>query len=210
MSCSVAAKHKRERIYSIAFISILLIVTVGCEQDFLQPKDFLTPPKIIDPRVEFGHLQTVTITVPASADIFLADSEDGVVLEYLAGGQKDTSPENSPVEVLANVLEGGETLDIYATGEARHLSLPSINFGPKGWANRIEVGPALKYHSFIGPIGALVGLFSNQREPFVIGQRKKVTVPRGARSLYLAVLDYPGASSDNEGEYYVSIDVIRR
>ena len=188
----------------------LMVFGGGCDKNFLQPKDFLSPPKLIDPRQEFGHIRTVSVTVPATTDIFLAEAEPGMTVEYPSGERRDSSPENSPIQVLQEIISGGETLDIYATGEARHLPIPSIKFDPRGWVTQIEVGPVLSYRSFVGPIGALVGVFDNQRQPFVIGQRKQIKVPYGARSLYLAMLDYPGASSDNQGEYFVTIDVLRR
>jgi hypothetical protein len=192
----------------------LLSVVPGCKTNVLeplQPKDFLHTPKFIDPGKNFGHLRTVTATVPASSDIFLANSVDGTEIEFLEQNQKDVSPTNSPIIVLDGIISGGETIDIFATGEARHEPVPSINYGPSGWENIvIEVGPLLGYDSIEGVIGSLVGMFSNQNKPFVIGRRKQVQVPRGAKWLYLAVLDFPGASSNNQGEYVVTIDVIRR
>lgn len=199
--------NKMQKSYSI-FILIFGMTAAGCQQ--LQPKDFLNPPKLIDSRQEFGHIRTINVIVPATADIFLAEAESGTTLEYPSGGRSDSAPANSPLQVLKEIIEGGETLDIYATGEARHLPLPSINFGPKGWVTSVEVGPAMGYRAFEGPLGALVGVFDNQRLPFVIGQRKQIKVPSGANSLFLGVLDYPGASSDNQGEYTVTIDVLRR
>ncbi len=193
------------------FLSIMGIF--GCQQELLQrPRgDLLNPPKFIDSRKEYGHIQTLTISVPAKADIFLAGAATNAVLVHPTG-QQDVAPENSPVKVLEDVIVGGETLDIYASGKARHLPIQSIEYGPKGWAVSppIEAGPTVEYEAIKGPIGALVGLFDNQDKPFIIGQRKQIETPRGAEALYLAMLDYPGASSDNQGEYFVTIYVLRR
>jgi hypothetical protein len=196
----------------IPFSALLLCLT-GCQQDFLQPQkgDLMNPPKLFDTRQEYGHIQTATTIVPSTADIFLAGAADGVVLRH-PNGQEDVAPDNSPVRILENVINGGETLDIYASGKARHLPLRAIEFGPRGWMSSplIEAGPAMGYRSIQGAIGSLIGLFDNQPAPVLIGQRRQVEVPRGANSLYLAMLDYPGASSDNQGEYFVTIYVLRR
>ena len=193
----------------------LLVMTGfhGCRNSLLQPlepRDFLLPPRILDSRQEFGLLETLNAVVPAKASIFLAKAEETDFIDHPSGTRRDTVPLESPVEVLKGVIEGGETLDIFATGNARNVPVPSVNFGPNGGASKIATGPALRYYSVEGPMGALVGVFDNDRRPFVIGQRKQIRVPRGATSLILGVLDYPGYSSDNEGEYNVSIDVIRR
>lgn len=190
-----------------------MILMFGCANEFLKPTDFLMTPSIIDPKKEFGHLKTETVVVPASRDIFLAGAEDGTVLPSPYGGLVDRAPDHCPVAVLEDVIVGGETLDIYASGEAKDPQ--RVPFGPKGLIIQntvftIVAGPALRYKAVTGPFGALVGVFDNQREPFVIGQRKQILVPRGARILHLAVLDFPGASSDNEGEYSVTIEIIRR
>ena len=204
-------RGRTRKTHLIFIVSAVIVLSIGgCQKDFLQPKDLLNPPKLLDSRQEFGHIRTVTVTVPATCDIFLAEAEPGTVVEYASGGRRDEAPANSPIQVLQDIIFGGETLDVYATGEARHLPLPSINFGAKGWITPIEVGPVMGYRSFEGPIGSLVGVFDNQRQPFVIGQRKQIKVPFGAHSLYLGVLDYPGASADNQGEFLVTIDVIRR
>lgn len=178
----------------------------------LMPSDaFLRPPGIFDPRREFGYLGTETVTVPATASIFLAGAEDGTIIANTElEGIFDITPDNSPVEVLEGLIDGGETLDIYATGEARHVPIASISIEPRGGNQRIEAGPIRGIEAVEGPLGALVGLFDNQREPFIIGQRKQINVPRGARKLYLGFHDYPGSSADNEGVYYVSIEILRR
>lgn len=199
------------------FQSILLLIFIicqasltGCKSNFLQPRDFLNSPSIIDSSQQFGHLRTVTVQVPATADIFLANAPDGTVIEFPEQNQKDVAPANSPVTVLEGTLKGGETIDINSHGEARHEPFPSINFGPNGWEIVIEAGPANNISSFEGAIGALVGLFDNQKTPFVIGRHQMIQVPRGARKLYLGLLDFPGASSNNQGVYIVRLDVIRR
>ncbi|MBI1389467.1 MAG: hypothetical protein GC154_13570 [bacterium] len=188
----------------------------GCDvklpnTEILNPRDtFLNPPTMLDPRREFGYLGTISVQVPAVSDIFLAGALDGETLESPDGHSVDEAPANSPVEVLDGMIRGGETLDIFASGTARHIPTKSISFGPRGWETVVQAGPARGYEAFQGPIGALVGLFNNQRTPFIIGQRIQVVVPRYARSLYLALLDFPGASANNEGSFDVSIEVIRR
>lgn len=176
----------------------------------LEPGDFLNTPRIFDVKQDFGHLGTFATTVPATCDIFLAEAPDGTEIKFPVQNQKDVAPKNSPIIALDGIIRGGETIDIYAEGQARHEPLPSINFGPNGWEILIEAGPAREYEAFEGAIGALVGLFNNQSQPFVIGRRKQLQVPRGAKRLYLAMMDFPGASSNNQGEYLVTIDVIRR
>ncbi|HXK95379.1 MAG TPA: hypothetical protein PKV38_17020, partial [bacterium] len=170
-------------LYSILFFIMLWLT--ACSQnilkpaEFLKPTDFLYPPSIIDPGREFGHLGTVSVVVSATANIFLARAEPDVIIESPKGDMRDQVPANSPVQTLDGRIVGGETLEIYANGTARHEPAPSVEFGPKGRDRTlIEVGPVLGYHEFEGPIGALVGLFNNQRVPFVIGQRKQVIVPR--------------------------------
>lgn len=176
----------------------------------LEPRDFLKPPNILDSRQEFGLLRSMTVEVPAKASIFLAGAGEGVFIDHPGGKRRDTAEENAPVKILEGVIKGGETLDIFATGTARHVPVPSVNFGPAGGSTKIVTVPAMSFGSVQGPIGALVGVFDNQEEPFLIGQRKQINVPRGAGALYLAVLDFPGYSSDNQGQYTVTIDVIRR
>lgn len=189
---------------------------LSCQNDIeniLKPKDFLKTPSIIDNSRQYGHIKTEEVKVPATADIFLAGADPDVVLEYTEGKAKDQAPKNSPVAVLEGVIFGGETLDIAAAGKARHIPLASVGYGPKGWIESgimVKTGPTLNLKPFEGLIGSLVGLFDNQREPFIIGQHKQIVAPRGARKLYLAMLDFPGASSDNAGIYTVTIDVIRR
>lgn len=197
-------------------VSLFGFFLTGCQNQIdgiLKPKDFLKAPSIIDTSRQYGHLKTETVSVPATLDIFLAGADPDVVLEYKEGNAKDRAPNNSPVAVLEGVIVGGETLDIYAQGKCRHLPLASIGYGPKGWIESgimVKTGPTLNLKPFDGLIGSLVGLFDNQRELFIIGQHKQIVAPRGARKLYLAMLDYPGASSDNAGSYSVTIDVIRR
>ncbi len=192
-----------------SLITVSLLVT-GCNQDMtgvLSPKDFLNTPGIIDPGREFGHLGTVHANVPATSDIFLSGAKEDVELISYPDERTDRVPENSPIKMLEGTIFGGETLDIYATGKVR---LQRIEVGPNGGGRTIEAGPAFQYKAMEGQVGALVGMFSNQKRPFVIGQRRKIIAPRGARHLYLAVLDYPGASSNNQGAFDVSISVIRR
>ncbi len=186
------------------------LLMVGCAQSILEPGDFLKPPSFIDPSEEFGHVRTGNVTVPANTNIFLADAPRDTVIEYAMGDQRDTALENSPIKVLEGVISGGETLDIYANGTARHIPVSTIRLNPDGGANIIKAGPLFEYKAIQGSIGALVGMFSNKRQPFLIGRHLRIQAPRGARFLYLAMLDYPGASSNNEGEYFVTIDVIRR
>ncbi|MBN2325978.1 MAG: hypothetical protein JXR73_02410 [Candidatus Omnitrophica bacterium] len=199
-----------------AVLSLLGVFFSGCQENiggFLGPKDFLKTPSIIDPAKEYGHLKTDTVVVPATSDIFLAEAKSDVVLEYPEGGLSDWAPDNSPVSVLDGVIVGGETLDIYATGKARHIPITSLSYGPRGWIDSgiiVKTDAVLEIKPFEGPIGSLVGLFDNQRIPFIIGRHKQIVVPRGARKLYLAMLDYPGASSDNAGSFTVTIEVIRR
>lgn len=202
-------------LYAVPFFLILLLA--ACEKEilkpseFLKPTDFLNPPSIIDPGQEFGHLGTVSVVVSATANIYLAGAEPDVVIESPNGTMKDQVPANSPIQTLDGRIVGGETLEIYANGKAHHETPPSVEFGPKGRDKTlIAVGPVLGYREFEGPIGSLVGLFNNQRVPFVIGQRKQIIVPRGARALYLGILDFPGSYSNNAGEFHVLIDIIRR
>ncbi|MDP8245567.1 MAG: hypothetical protein P9L94_15890 [Candidatus Hinthialibacter antarcticus] len=179
--------------------------------DILTPRDsFLNAPTMIDSRREFGYLGTYSIFVPATTNIFLAGAEDGVVLESPDGHMQDIAPENSPIEALQNIIHGGETLDIYASGVARHIPNRNVEFGPGGWSTQIEAGPERNINAIQAPIGALIGLFNNSRTPFLVGQRRQVVVPRSTRSLYLALMDFPGASSNNQLGYQVSIEVIRR
>ncbi len=202
------------RRYLLACISQLCIL-FSCTNnptlnpnELLRPRDILNPPSLLHSTTEFGHIGQFIATVPASSSIFLADAENDTVLEY--EGQQDFAPDNSPVQMLKGVLRGGEILDIYANGNVRHIPRLSIEAGPKGWDMVIIAGPAREIDQVQGRICALVGLFDNQEQPFIVGQRKQIRVPRGARSLYLGVLDFPGASSNNQGEFQVSIDVIRR
>lgn len=199
----------------------LLLLCLSCSNtpsvpilssEVLQPNDtFLTPPRIFDPRREYGYLGTVNVIVPATANIYLAEAEEGTIIENPEQDTYDSVPGNSPVSVLDDLLEGGETIDIYASGEAKHVPLPSISFGPEGISRtKVTVGPALGIESVSGPLGSLVGLFDNQPKPFIIGQRRQIMVPRGAQRLYLGFLDYPGSSSDNQGNYSVSIEILRR
>ncbi len=193
----------------------------GCQQELPLPTppnllkspkgDIMNPPKIFDTRQEYGHIQTTTVIVSATGDIFLAEAEEGTIIRH-PNGQEDVSPANSPLKILEGIITGGEMLDVYATGKARHLPIQSIEFGPRGWLSSptIEAGPAAEYESIEGHIGSLIGLFDNQRQPFLIGQKKHIEVPRYANCLYLAMLDYPGASSDNQGQYFVTIYVLRR
>lgn len=176
----------------------------------LEPRDFLEPPKILDSTQEFGLLHSIVVTVPANRNIYLADAELNIEIVHPSGSRKDTAELNSPVKTLDGMLKGGEVLDIFATGTARNVPVNSIQFGPNGGTSEIEIERVMGYRSLKGPIGVLVGLFDNEKQPFVIGQRKQVNVPGGAKSLYLGVMDYPGYSSDNQGEYIVNIDVIRR
>lgn len=194
------------------FIALLIIVFsfVNCNNEVtevLKPGDFLTSPGIINPGREFGHLGTINVNVPASTDIFLSGAEEDVEIINYPDERVDRVPDNTPVKVLEGTIFGGETLDIYATGKAR---LQRIEVGPNGGDRIIEAGPALRVRSIEAPVGALVGMFSNQKQPFIIGRRKKIVVPRGARFLSLAVLDYPGASSNNQLGFDVTIDAIRR
>jgi hypothetical protein len=176
----------------------------------LEPKDFLQPPKILDSTQEFGFLHTTVVTVPADRNIYLAKAEPGTEIVHPSGSRKDTVDTNAPVKILEGVLEGGEVLDIFATGTARNVPVSSIQFGPNGGTSQIEIERVMGYNGMTGAIGSLVGMFDNEKQPFMIGQRKQIYVPNKAKVLYLAVLDYPGYSSDNQGEYIVSIDVIRR
>ncbi len=179
--------------------------------DILTPRDsFLNAPTMIDSRREFGYLGTYTLFVPATTNIFLAGAKDGVALESPDGHMQDVAPDNSPIRALLDIIRGGETLDVYASGVARHIPNRNIEFGPSGWTTQIEAGPVRKINAIQAPIGALIGLFNNSPTPFIIGQRRQVVVPRDARSLYLALMDFPGASSNNELGYQVSIEVIRR
>ncbi len=212
--------ENRRKNYPYCWI-VLCVLGVGfffsaCQSELnglLRPTDFLKTPGIIDPTREFGHLKTETVVVPATTDIFLAGAQPDVVLEYTDGGISDWSPDNAPISVLEGVITGGETLDIYATGKARHLPLASVSFTPKGWVQSgimVKTEQTLHIKPFEGLIGSLVGLFDNQKEIILIGQHKQIVAPRGAHKLYLAMLDYPGASSDNAGSYTVTIDVMRR
>ncbi len=215
---SLSGKHgvRLPRWGMIVGISLLGWVIAGCQKEFdglLKPKDFLNTPSILDSNLQYGHIKTETVVVPATADIFLAGVDPDIVIEYSEGNLKDKLPDNAPVAALKGVISGGETIDIYATGKARHLPLVSISYGPRGWIQSgimVKTGPLLHLRPFEGIIGSLVGYFDNQKELFIIGKNKKIDVPRGARILYLAMLDYPGASSDNAGSYTVTIDVIRR
>ncbi|MEW6237812.1 MAG: hypothetical protein AB1656_20690 [Candidatus Omnitrophota bacterium] len=212
-------------------IAISFVLLIGCSETFkntssiikkpgqllksstemLTPRDILQSPSIIDSSRELGHLGQFRVIVSATSDIFLAGAEAGAKLQYPLEGVQDVVPDNSPVQVLMGRIRGGETLDFYANGITRHLPLPSINNSAKGSPDmKIKAGPAYKYDAVIGNIGALVGLFDNQSAPFVIGEDNLIEAPRGATSLYLGVLDHPGASSNNQGEYVVYIDVIRR
>lgn len=197
----------------------ILILFTGCKTSEivetallapLEPRDFLQPPKILESSQEFGFLHTTVVTVPANRNIYLAKAEPGTEIVHPSGSRKDTVDENSPVEVLDGMLQGGEVLDIFATGTARNVPVKSIQFGPNGGTSQIEIERVMGYREITGTIGSLVGMFDNEKHPFIIGQRKQIYVPSGAKLLYLAVLDYPGYSSDNEGEYIVNIDVIRR
>ena len=179
--------------------------------DILTPRDsFLNAPSMIDSRREFGYLGTYSIYVPATTNIFLAGAKDGEALESPDGHMQDVAPDNSPVETLLGAIRGGETLDIYASGVARHIPNRNVEFGPGGWTTQIEAGPERGINAIQAPIGALIGLFNNSRTPFLIGQRRQIVVPRSTRSLYLALMDFPGASSNNQLGYQVSIEVIRR
>jgi len=200
--------------WPLGFLCLIFILTT-CAKDnllnpneLLRPRDILNPPSLLDSTTEYGHIGQFTATVPATSSIFLADAPNDTVLEYES--QQDFAPDNSPVQMLEGVLRGGETLDIYANGTVRHIPRQSIEAGPKGWDMVIIAGPAREINQIQGRICSLVGMFDNQEQPFIIGQRKQIRVPRGARSIYLGVLDYPGASSNNQGEFQVSIDVIRR
>ncbi len=195
----------------------LILLVTGCQEginrtpEIFKPTDFLNPPAIIDSSLPYGHLGQVHIIVPATADIFLAGAEDGTTLEFQLEGVRDIAPQNKPVKVLDGIIKGGETLDIYAHGTTSHIPLPSIKNPPSGAPDiRIEAGPTEEYRSIEGNMGALVGLFDNSSQPFIIGDRKNIRVPRGASALYLAVLDYPGASANNQRQLQVTIDVIRR
>ncbi|MGC9330075.1 MAG: hypothetical protein ACP5I1_20735, partial [Candidatus Hinthialibacter sp.] len=161
-----------------AVLSFLGVFFSGCQKNiggFLGPKDFLKTPSIINPSREYGHLKTDTVVVPATTDIFLAGAESDVVLEYPEGGLSDWMPDNAPVSVLDGVIYGGETLDIYATGKARHIPITSLSYGPRGWLDSniiVKTDDVLDIKPFEGVIGSLVGLFDNQREPFIIGRHK--------------------------------------
>jgi len=176
----------------------------------LEPRDFLEPPKILDSTQEFGLLHSIVITVPANRNIYLANAEPNIEIVHPSGSRKDTAALHAPIKALDGMLKGGEVLDIFATGTARNVPVHSIQFGPNGGTSQIEVERIMGYRSLTCAIGALVGLFDNEKQPFVIGQRKQIDVPGGAKALYLGVMDYPGYSSDNLGEYLVNIDVIRR
>jgi hypothetical protein len=217
--------HRASKSYKSWFftgICIACFTLQGCQQHidgflkpegFLKPKDFLNTPSIIDPSRQYGHLKTEVLIVSATADIFLTGADEGVVIEYPVDECSDRVPDNSPVEALENVIVGGETLDIHATGKARHLPLRSVVYGPQGWTQSglwVKTEPILNVYEYEGLIGSLVGLFDNEKTPFLIGRHVQIKAPRGAKILYLAMLDYPGASSDNDGEYTVTIDVIRR
>ncbi len=203
-------------------ICIVFFTLQGCNKQidkilkpegFLKPTDFLYTPNIINTPLEYGHLKTEVLIVSATADIFLTGAAEGVVIEYPLDECSDRVPDNSPVEALENVIVGGETLDIHATGKARHLPLRSVVYGPQGWTQSgiwVKTGPILNLLEYEGLIGSLVGVFDNESTPFLIGRHAQIIAPRGAKILYLAMLDYPGASSDNDGEYTVTIDVIRR
>lgn len=213
-------KQNSPTILYTLFLLIIGLFWTGCTDQLkdgvsmFDPRntDYLKSPNIINTSRQFGHLGQFRTVVPATTDIFLANAEPDTYLEYTIEGVKDIVPENSPIRVLKNVrIDNTITLDIYASGITRHLPLPSIKNPPNGAPKlRIEAGPALEYESVIGNMGALVGLFDNQNKPFIIGENKIVQVPRGAESLFLAVLDYPGASANNEGQYVVTINIIRR
>lgn len=176
----------------------------------LEPRDFLQPPKILDSSQEFGFLHTTVVTIPADRNIYLTNAEPGTEIVHPSGSRKDTEENNKPIVVLKGVLEGGEVLDIFATGTARNVPVSSVQFGPNGGTSQIEIERVMGFRGITGSIGSLVGMFDSDKQPFVIGQRKQIYVPNDATELYLAVLDYPGYSSDNQGEYIVNIDVIRR
>lgn len=215
---SAGTSRSRRRLLKALGLGACALGAGGCEfrriipnTEMLTPRDsFLTPPSMIDSRREFGYLGTVSTYVPATASIFLAGAEDGTRIESPDGHLVDTAPDNSPVIALKGMLRGGETLDIFANGEARHVPTRSISFGPRGWTTTVLAGPANDINEVEGPIGALVGMFNNQRQPFVIGQRMQITAPRSSRFIYLALLDFPGSSSNNELGFDVSIEVIRR
>lgn len=204
----------------ILILSIYLAFTfAGCETrelvqtvllEPLEPRDFLEPPKILDSAQEFGLLHSIVVTVPANRNIYLANSESNIEIVHPSGSRKDTAELNAPIKSLDGMLKGGEVLDIFATGLARNVPVNSIQFGPNGGTSHIEIERVMGYRGMNGAIGALVGLFDNEKQPFIIGQRKQVYVPAGAKMLFLGVMDYPGYSSDNQGEYIVNIDVIRR
>ena len=200
----IAFQIKKSSFY---LLPALLLLCISCD---VGPSDFLNSPGMISSQQTFGHLGTVSVTVSATTDIFLAKAPNGTEILFKEQNQKDTAPLNSPLAVLKGMIQGGETIEFFATGEARHEPFPSINFDPNGWELSIDAGPANNIEKCSGAIGSLVGLFNNQKTPFVIGRRKQITVPRGAKVLYLGVLDFPGASANNQGEYVVTMDVIRR
>ncbi len=213
---------KSHKSWLFSWICIAFFTMHGCNKQldgflkpegFLKPKDFLNTPSILDPSQQYGHLKTEVLIVSATTDIFLTGAEEGVVIEYPEDECIDRVPDNSPVTALEGVIIGGETLDIHATGKARHLPLRSVVYGPQGWTQSgiwVKTEPILNLREYEGLIGSLVGVFDNSKEPFLIGRHTQIKAPRGARILYLAMLDYPGASADNDGNYTVTIDVIRR
>lgn len=188
----------------------------GCSQrlvdtSILKPSDnFLNPPELFDPRREYGYLGTESIRVPATANIYLSGAEEGTILQNPQSEDYDIASENSPVEILYGLIRGGETLDIYASGTVRHLPIERIQTPANGTDPIITIEPTRDIEGISGKIGALVGKFNNSPTPIIIGMRRQIIVPRGAKSLYLGVLDFPGASNNNQGEFNVSIEILRR
>lgn len=176
---------------------------------------------------------TVVISVPGTADIYLAGQSAGST----AGS--DVAPLNSPIlGSLGLTLIAGNSLTFSATGITGGAGCTSTN--PEGCAN-FSTGPFNGISTYLGPAQALTGVFVTNSIPsgvappgldfsgsnsfsslspglnvvFFIGDgltgkgtgsTQGFVIPTGATRLFLGSSDSVGTNFNNSGAYNVTVN----
>jgi hypothetical protein len=111
---------------------------------------------------------TNNITVPGTADVWLAGQANGTILQGIFA-LFDQAPGNSPVLASTGLnLTAGSTLTFSATGSTNYAPLPGCPSPTPDGAGGCGNASALSYFgisTYSGPINALIGVFINGSTP---------------------------------------------
>jgi hypothetical protein len=165
-----------------------------------------------------AHAGSTTVTVPGTADPFLAGAPNGASVDFngVIDANTDYAPAESPVAIG---VTGGQTLWISAANDATLGPVGNcygcVSGSPAGgevtnstpFTTTGFTALVLGYSSAL-PINSLVGLFNGPSPSvFEIGDGGTFAVPTGATDLYLGTVDrYQW--NNNIGAYDVTVSAV--